>query len=69
MAYIRQGDKLETKTELVLRFFSGAHVKKEGKENGNNGLFYDHCEGGFLPKLLPECALNYLYHLSPDICL
>jgi hypothetical protein len=49
MACIRQGDKLETKTELILRFFSGAHVKKEGKEKGNNGLFYDHCEGGVSP--------------------
>ena len=69
MARIRQGDKLEIKTELVLRFFSAAHVKKGDKENSNEVVFYDHCEGGFLPKLLPECALNYLYHLSPDICL
>jgi len=69
MASIRQGDKLEIKAEPVLRFFSTAHVNKEDKENGNEGIFYDHCDGGFLPKLLPECALNYLYHLSPDICL
>jgi len=45
MACIRQGDKLEIKTELVLRFFSGAHVKKGDKENENKGLFYDHFEG------------------------
>jgi hypothetical protein len=49
MACIRQGDKLETKIELVLRFFSGAHVKKEGKENGNEGVFYHHCKGGVSP--------------------
>ena len=69
MASIRQDDKLEIKTELVLRFFSTAHVNNGDNENGNAGLFYDHCEGGFPPKLLPGCALNYLYHLSPDICL
>jgi hypothetical protein len=73
MASIRQGDKLEIKTELVLRFLSAANVKKGDKGNSNEGISYDncydHCEGGFPPKLLPGCALNYLYHLSPDICL
>lgn len=49
MARIRQGDKLETKKELVLRFLSGAHVNKEDRENDNEGLFYDHCEGGVHP--------------------
>jgi hypothetical protein len=29
MVCIRQGDKLEIKTELVLRSFRGAHVQKE----------------------------------------
>ena len=50
MASIRQGDKLEIKTELALRLLSAANVKKGGKENGNEGIFYDQCEGGFLPK-------------------
>ena len=49
MARIRQGDKLETKKELVLRFLNGAHVDKEDKENDNEGLFYDHFQGAGHP--------------------
>jgi hypothetical protein len=45
MACIQQGDKLEIRTELALIFFNATHAKTQGKENGNNGLFYDHCEG------------------------
>jgi len=32
MAHIRQADKLQIKTELVLRFLSTAHVKKGGRK-------------------------------------
>jgi len=56
MARIRQGGKLEAKTVLILRFLNGAPANKEDKENGNKRLFYDHCEGGLLPKSLPRCA-------------